>query len=60
MGALCLLTGLIHWAVHPLAVHWSGEQLESAPRVLRVPAGHLGHVLLEMTESQGKARLLKS
>ena len=36
------------------------EQLESAPHVLRVPAGHLGHVLLEMIESQGKARLLES
>lgn len=64
---LCLLTGLTHWAAHLLAVHWSGpdltglpEQLESAPCVLHVPAGHLGHVLVEMIESQGKARLLES
>ena len=66
LRAPCLLAGLAHWAVHPLALRWSRQdsmgptrQLESAPCVLHVPAGHLRHVLMKMTESQGRARPLE-
>lgn len=67
VGGSVSADSLAHWAGHPKAVHWSGPgstglagQLESAPHVLHAPAGRLGHVPVEMIESQGKARLPES